>query len=63
MTSWRIETVRLGYNYENNTIMSDEIPIVKNRDSIEVVEVTKDQLILSLKEKRRYNKRTFTRIK
>ena len=63
MTSWRIETIRLGYNYKNNTIISDEIPIVKNRDSIEVVEGTKDKLILSLKEKGRYNKRIFTRIK
>jgi hypothetical protein len=57
------ETVRLGYNYENNTIISDEIPIVKDRDSIEVVKITNDTLILNLKEKGQSHKRTFTRIK
>ena len=53
-------TNRIGYNYENNTIISAERPIVKDRDSIEVIQITKDTLILHLQEKGQSQKRTFT---
>ncbi|MEX1190423.1 MAG: hypothetical protein WEA99_00525 [Brumimicrobium sp.] len=55
-------TNKIGYKYENNTIISDVRTIVKDRDTIEVIQIKKDTLILNLHEKGQSQKRTFTRI-
>lgn len=56
------ETVRLDYKFENGIIISEEKPIVKDRDSLEVIQITKDKLTLNLKEKGKPKQRTFIRI-
>lgn len=56
------ETVSRKYDFKRNTIISEEIPIVNTRDSIQVINITSDTLTLRLKEMGLYKERTFIRL-
>ena len=56
------ETVSRSYSFKGNTIISEEIPIVNKRDSIQVINIKNDTLTLHLKEMGMYKERTFIRL-
>ena len=57
------ETVSRSYSFKGNTIISEQIPIVNTRDSIQVINIKRDTLTLHLKEMGVYKERTFIRLK
>jgi hypothetical protein len=56
------ETVSRTYTFREHTIISEVIPMVNTRDSIQVVNIARDTLTLRLKEMGVYKERAFIRI-
>lgn len=56
------ETVSRAYTFRKGTIISEVIPMVYRRDSIQVVNIARDTLTLRLKEMGMHKERAFIRI-
>jgi hypothetical protein len=57
------KTVQHNYTFQESTIISEVKPIINLRDSLRVVTVNRDTLVIELKEMGRYIPRTFVKVK
>lgn len=56
------KTVERKYTFENCTIISEEKPISKTRDSLHMLDINPDTIVIEIKEKGLHRARKFVRV-
>lgn len=57
------KTIQHNYTFQQSTIISEVKPFINLRDSLHVIAVNRDALVIELKEMGKYIPRTFVRVK